>query len=329
MTAELLQRAVLADRGLLQAISGAAAEMPMSRTRRVLRRLTQHCRTIRSGSIGCRRLLDELRHWCGHHCTPDWSRGRWPRGYPKLPPATDNSSRMSCGWYRPWFYPGLLLVLVVGADWLVLSEALPALASVEDPESPLARMAWLTTMLRSGLQGVAILVGAHAGVGADRTLVSGRLGLSILWWTNPVCGALMHGQFTVRYLQSLALLLRQELPLPEALGFCLRSASVGNSADQPALESAVRRGVPLADAMRQSGLHPPSCLPFVEWGESHGRLVAGLEMAQQMLAARLRHSLEWLSTLIPIIVYLLVGLTVLLAVGVMASAVVQSLRWLM
>lgn len=331
VTAELLQRSILADASLRQAIVGAVEEMPWGRNRRVLRRLAQQLADDPTDLDRVTSILQEVPTLVRATLHTGMESGQLVARLSEVAACDRQNRSHAVRIISAVAYPAFLLMLSMGLLAFLCVELLPALGMIGgDGGEQLEHLVWWGATVRSGLQCAALLVGASLVLVAVVPLVSGRLGWSILWWSNPVCGTLFHWQFTIGYLQSLTMLLRQELPLPDALSIL--------SADRPgsvaaltsrAVESAVRRGMSLADAMRQTGLYPTSCLPFVEWGESHGRLVSGLEMAQQMLAARLRHAADWLNTLIPMIVYLLVGLAVLLVIGVMSSAIVQSLRWLM
>ncbi len=113
----------------------------------------------------------------------------------------------------------------------------------------------------------------------------------------------------------LGLLLKYEVPLPEALrlaGYGVHDAGMGQLSMR--LADGVSRGRSLSQLINTLGRLPASLIPFIRWGENTGTLANSLVLGQEMLQQWVRVRALLLQSIVPPIMFIVVGSILLFVV---------------
>lgn len=182
------------------------------------------------------------------------------------------------------------------------------------------RGAPISLMLLGGI-GVALLL---------VRLIGGRRGWSRLMTAVPLFGPLWRWSSSSELYRALAILLDNQIPLPEALRLTGEGISDADLAVHCRwLATRVEQGSELHRAMRASPELPPSTFPLIRNGERAGTLVASLRTAAAMLDTRLQAQASIITQLAPTVIFLAVFMIVgmMLAGFVFAINSVLTLLW--
>ncbi|MDX1944333.1 MAG: type II secretion system F family protein [Pirellulaceae bacterium] len=176
---------------------------------------------------------------------------------------------------------------------------------------------------------VAALVAVGVMIVAWR-VAGGRATWSWLVSQLPLVGPPWHWSGTAEMLRSLALLVEREQPLPEALrlaGGGASDAHVGKLAVE--LAGRIEQGRPLYLAVvEQRGL-PLSIAPLLRVGEEQRDLAGSLRAAAEMLEGRLRVRTGLIVQIVPPLVFVAIGLSVLALYGLITSTLLPLMQGLM
>jgi type II secretory pathway component PulF len=160
-------------------------------------------------------------------------------------------------------------------------------------------------------------------------LLGGRRGWSRFMTALPIFGPLWHWSSSSELYRALAILLDNQIPLPEALrltGDGISDAAL--AAHCRWLATRVEQGSELHRAMRASPELPASTFPLIRSGEQAGTLVASLRTAAEMLDSRLQAHASIIMQLMPTVVFLLVLCLVGMMLAGFVFAMNAMLRWL-
>ena len=130
--------------------------------------------------------------------------------------------------------------------------------------------------------------------------------------TMPLFGLLWHWTGIAEWTGLLGVLLRHQIPLPEALrwaGRGVRDAHIGHLSLR--LADGVARGRPLSQMMYATQQMPASIIPLIEWGEKSGELPDSFRVGQEMFEKRARMRAMMLQSVIPPLLFLGVGSAIL------------------
>jgi type II secretory pathway component PulF len=151
-----------------------------------------------------------------------------------------------------------------------------------------------------------------------------RATLPAEWWqilvsSTPVIGVLHWWAGTVQFLRILAMLLRQDVPMPEALQL-VQSALADASLRQTcqSLRDQVLSGRTLSDSLESVAGFPRLVAVYLRGGELHKDLPAACDSAADLFETRITIRLEFLRYVVPAVVFLailfLVSFTAKLAI---------------
>ncbi len=163
---------------------------------------------------------------------------------------------------------------------------------------------------------IALAVGAIL-VFAVTALFGGRRAAHRLLHFIPLIGRIYFFHSLAGFSQMLALLLRQAIPLPEALRISsqtIRDRAIGEACHRAAGD--VEAGKALAIAMAEQYVLLRSLAPVISWGETNGTVVSVLEYIAESCEGWSRFHTDFLRTVVPPFVFLFV----LWAVGMTVSA---------
>ena len=144
-----------------------------------------------------------------------------------------------------------------------------------------------------------------------------------LMGTMPLFGPLWHWASVAEWSGLLSVLLRNNVPLPDALrwaGRGTRDVQVGYLSMR--LADGVARGRSLSQMLLATGEIPGGMVPLLEWGERTGNLAESFHEGQEMLSqcARMRSML--LQTVVPPVLYIFIGcMALFVVVGELAPMV--------
>ncbi len=164
------------------------------------------------------------------------------------------------------------------------------------------------------------LVGSFVVLMIAVAILYRTLGGAIRWRrllsTMPLFGALWHWTGVAEWAGLLSVLLRHQVPLPEALRWAGRGvadAHVGHLSLR--LADGVARGRLLSQMMHITRQMPASIIPLIEWGEKSGTLSDSFRVGQAMLEKRTKMRALLLQSVIPPLLFLGVGSAVLFLVA--------------
>ena len=154
----------------------------------------------------------------------------------------------------------------------------------------------------------------------------GRAGWLRLVATIPLFGSLWRWSGFAEWTSLLSVLVRNQIPLPEALrlsGEGVSNEHVGEIshllADGAEKGQAVWR---LLSANREA---PASLVPLFRWGEEKGMLAEAFGTGRQMLEARVRVRSLLLQSILPPILFIAIGCSVLFVVGALFAPLVEMI----
>ena len=160
-------------------------------------------------------------------------------------------------------------------------------------------------------------------------LVGGRVGWNWCLTQTPLLGKLWHWTGVAEALRMLAILVEQHMPLAEALrltGQSARDAYVGRSLQQ--LASRVAGGARFSASLEDDGRLPRSLAPLLRTGEHSGLLADGLRDAAAMLEQRVAAQCDLVTTVLPPLVFLVIGFVLLTVIGALFGPLVQLIQGL-
>jgi type II secretory pathway component PulF len=207
-------------------------------------------------------------------------------------------------------YPAVLVILLIAVigymDALLVG---PMLEMYEDWQLTLPAstklLAWahrhfLPTVLGSSFLALVVLVLFRLLAGAARW----RRSLT----TIPLLGMLWYWIGVMEWSRLLAVLLRRQLPLPEALELAADGVQDANMRDiSQRLAMGVQRGTPLSELIDATYRLPATLVPLVRWGERTGRLAEAFDVAGQIYEGRSRMRADLLAALLPPLVFVAVA----------------------
>ena len=171
-----------------------------------------------------------------------------------------------------------------------------------------------------------VFCGLLITVGTARA-IGGRALVSRLFAHVPLLGPARWYRSLVEFCGLLAVFLKQQLPLGEALrltSLAARDAAIRSAAAQASHDVAAGRS--LADCMSGETLFPPTLVNLVEWGGRHDALADSLASAAAMYRDRFELQLRLVRIVLPPIVFLLVGATVLFVVYGLLGSISTAIR---
>jgi general secretion pathway protein F len=177
--------------------------------------------------------------------------------------------------------------------------------------------------------GLWLIVGAVAfGLFAAVTirLRRGRAGWLRLVATIPLFGPLCRWSGFAEWASLLSVLIRNQIPLPEALrlsGDGLSNEHVGGISHW--LADGAERGQAVWKLLSTSREAPNSLIPLLRWGEEKGMLAEAFGTGCQMLEARVRVRSLLLQSILPPILFIAIGCCVLFVVGALFAPLVNML----
>jgi general secretion pathway protein F len=150
---------------------------------------------------------------------------------------------------------------------------------------------------------------------------------SVIPWAKfklrlPLFGAVLKTRFQVQFLETMANLVGNGLPMVNAMQ--LTHQAIENPYCQKEFATVidlVAEGMPLSRALDRSGLFPPLLLDMVSVGEQTGDLAGSLRKAAERFDRELSKKVDKLSAMVqPLIVCLMAGM-----VGIMAYLMITSI----
>jgi general secretion pathway protein F len=210
-------------------------------------------------------------------------------------------------------YPCILMAAVVALFLLCCLVLAPQFALIFEEfglQVPFATqlLVWLAGA------GVYLVVGVAALlVAACVVLIAAR---SAAWaqsvvYAVPLVGPVWRWLGLWNFSRLMALLLGEQVPLPEALRLTaagLREGGLSAACRGAARE--VEEGRSLAESFSGYGQFPPSLRPLVDWGERTSDPAAAFQAATEMFEGRVQLRVQLLNTVLPPIVFVLIIATV-------------------
>jgi type II secretory pathway component PulF len=179
----------------------------------------------------------------------------------------------------------------------------------------------LTTQLLFWWRNVGLwwMAGLLVGLALIAAVLRRRLGRARwhrLLATLPMVGPLWHWSGLAEWCSLLVVLVRHQIPLPEALRLAaegISNAHVGQLS--LALAEGVCRGRSLSQGIASLHQLPASLVPLVRCGEKTGNLAESLATGREMLEDRVRARSFWLQMILPPILFVAIGCMVFLIIG--------------
>lgn len=148
-------------------------------------------------------------------------------------------------------------------------------------------------------------------------LLAGRARWQRLISTMPLFGGLSQATAIAEWTGLLNVLLKHEVPLPDALrlaGHGMRNAYIGDVSLR--LADGVARGRSLSQMMFSFRALPSSLIPLLEWGEQSGTLSESFGVGREMFEKRAGMRAGLIQFIIPPLLFIWVGCTVSFVVAV-------------
>ncbi|MHB8969845.1 MAG: type II secretion system F family protein [Pirellulaceae bacterium] len=152
-------------------------------------------------------------------------------------------------------------------------------------------------------------------VAAMYRLIAGRARWQHLLSTLPLFGAMWQSTAVAEWSGLLSVLLKHQIPLPEALrlaGHGMENSHLGGISLR--LADGVARGRLLSQMMVTFRAIPASLIPLVEWGEQSGTLSESFHVGREMFEKRVSTRAALINFLVPPLLFLWIGCTVLFVV---------------
>jgi type II secretory pathway component PulF len=222
-------------------------------------------------------------------------------------------------------YPVLVLAMAVTVMVLLFVYIVPQFKEMFEEfglvlpsvTNALIRMSDLCVMLTSGIQGwftVTSLISIVIAIGVLRFAIGGAR-WQWLVSTLPIIGPLWSWSGAAGFSRLLAVLVDNEIPLPEALNLAGQGVREQNIHEACiTFSQGVESGSRLSELLADSPDLPRSLVPFVEYGEEQGDLADALRVASNLFLDRLRLRAALLRSVSPPVIFIAVSLVVLLTV---------------
>jgi type IV pilus assembly protein PilC len=126
--------------------------------------------------------------------------------------------------------------------------------------------------------------------------------------TIPLFGPLVYWSGVTDWSGLLSVLLRHEVPLPDALRFAghgIRNAHIGSLSIR--LADGVARGRTISEMIAATRQLPTTLVPMIRWGETAGALSESFAVSQTVFEKRVRTRTLLLQTLLPPILFVMIG----------------------
>ena len=146
-------------------------------------------------------------------------------------------------------------------------------------------------------------------------LIAGRARWQHLISTLPLFGALWQSTAVAEWSGLMSILLKHQISLPDALrlaGHGIQNAHIGGISLR--LADGVARGRLLSQMMYTFRAIPASLIPLVEWGEQSGALSESFRVGREMFEKRVGTRAALINFLVPPLLFLWIGCTVLFMV---------------
>lgn len=147
--------------------------------------------------------------------------------------------------------------------------------------------------------------------------------------TCPIFGSLWHARALAEWTGLLNVLLKSQIPLPQALlwtGNGVRNAWVAQCTRRWAEQTAA--GVPMSEALSAPAEFPGGLRPLIDWGERNGSLVEAIATARELLERRVRVRTELLQAILPAVLFAVVASVVLALVVALFMPIANLVRGL-
>jgi general secretion pathway protein F len=139
--------------------------------------------------------------------------------------------------------------------------------------------------------------------------------VSRLWSRLPWIGPAWWYRGLVEFSGLMGVFLQQGMSLPEALrltSLAARDAAIGKACRRMADETA--GGQALSTCLARRSLFPPTLVSTMAWGESHAALAEACHSARRMFRERLESQTELIRLVLPPIIFLVLGASVVVFV---------------
>jgi type IV pilus assembly protein PilC len=173
--------------------------------------------------------------------------------------------------------------------------------------------------------GLALLVAAAFLLGTGRTAAW----VARLLYRIPLIGPLWRLGRLVEFSRLMAVLLEQEVPLPEAL--CLSAAGLSDAyLAHGCLQVAegVESGRSLAECLALQPQFPPGMIPLVEWGQRAQAMADAFRASAEMFQGRVQTQGILLETILLPVTFLIIALFVGLFIVAMFMPMISSFEQL-
>ena len=222
-------------------------------------------------------------------------------------------------------YPLLMLLFSLAVVAFLMGYVVPKIVTVFDS------LHQTLPPLTRALIALSDFVREHGGALLSLVILTG-MGLAWAWqrpggrsWLQrfglrlPLWGRLMRERAVALWAQTLGMLLAAGVPIVPALRIARESVPLlpmqGALADLP---DQVSRGMPLSQALRQSGFFPPLLLHLVNSGEHNAQLPALLQKAATYYARRYRQRMQAMTALLePLMIIIMGGVVLLIVLAIM------------
>lgn len=214
----------------------------------------------------------------------------------------------------------LLLHFVTGPIGAMLEEF-----ELKLPVATQMMLWWRDTgwMVLAGIALFALIAAAFVRV------LAGKARWQYLLATMPMLGRLWHAIAISEWSGLMSVLLKQKIPLPEALRLAAHGMRNRYLADVSLkLADGAARGRPLSQMMFSFRALPSSFIPLVEWGEKHGALAESFDVGREMFAKRATVHAALVRFLVPPVMFLWIGGTVLFVVAATFAPMVNLISML-
>jgi type II secretory pathway component PulF len=225
-------------------------------------------------------------------------------------------------------YPAMIFVVGIGLICIFMTYLVPQITVLFEKtgkEIPLLTRLLIQTSAFMGSYWWAILLGVVlASVGFWR-LISTSGGRR--WWHKtqlrfPIVGSLLRGRFYAQFAQTLANLVKNGLPLLNALQ--LVKGGTGNEHWQRLLQQVadyVGEGGSFSRGLERLTDFPPMFIDMVAVGEQTGDLASALEKVGRKYDKELNNKIQRLTALVqPVVIFLMAGM-----VGIIAYSIINGI----
>lgn len=210
-------------------------------------------------------------------------------------------------------YPALVLSLALGLFVFFHVAIVPVFDRMYQefelklPTATLSLIWWS----RTGVWMLLVFLGLALGAMLFVRIVGGRTWWSRVWATVPMIGSLSHWAAVADWSRMMAILVEQQVPLPEALRLAADGTYDGNLSEVSRdLARRTDAGGDLAQLLAASYRLPALLAPLVESGQRAGSLAAAFRTASDMYEMRVRLRAVVLRSVLPPLVFIIVGIQI-------------------